>query len=181
MAANSAQIETNLEDTSSDELELFEKYYKLASNHNITFAEHMKRLLAKPKDDGEIPEGSCGIKDKFDFEDKTKLSSHFYNDVQKSGYIPSMKTLVSICIGLELDIGMANILLASLARSFKIDSRRDYAYQYILQYHSGLGIEVANTILRELGFDGDDLLGSRDNVELGCQNLLHCRLTQHIV
>ena len=151
MATNPVQNKINSVNTST-ELQLFENYYNLASNHNITFAEHMQRLIAE-----------CGIKDKFEFQEKTKLSSRFYNDVQKNGYIPSMKTLVSICIGLDLDIGMANILLASLARSFKIDSRRDYAYQYILQYHSGFGIESANAILKELGFDGDDLLGSRDN------------------
>lgn len=137
----------------SNEQKEFEKYYNLASNHNITFGQHMQKLLQE-----------CNITDKFDFQERTKLSPHFYLDIQKDNYVPSMKTLVSICIGLELDIGMANILLASLARSFKIESRRDYAYQYVIQYHSGLGIETANGVLRELGFKGDDLLGSRDNI-----------------
>lgn len=138
----------------SEELKHFEKCYELASNHNITFGKHMQKLFKER-----------GIKDKWEFEEKTKLYPQYYKKVQKEDYKPSMKTLVSICIGLELDIGMANLLLASMARSFKVDNRRDYAYQYILQYYSESGIEETNKVLEGLGFKGSDLLGSRDKEE----------------
>lgn len=70
------------------------------------------------------------------------------------------RTLISLCIGYDLDILMTTKLLHSLGLDINPYSKRDYAYTYLLTRCRGMDVESANEILKYLGFEDKYLLGT---------------------
>ena len=97
-----------------------------------------------------------------DFVSKTDLSeSMFYrikNRAEKNDP-PQRSTLISICIGYELDLAITQYLLHSLGLDFNLQNRRDYAYIFLLTQCRGKEIEECNEILKALGIEEKYLLG----------------------
>ncbi len=95
------------------------------------------------------------------FVDCTGLARHYFYDFQREGYIPMMATLVSVCMGLNLDLPTAESLLAPTKFSFNYTNRIHCAYMFLLTHYQGLCIEDCNKILRCLGInDKAHLLGT---------------------
>lgn len=97
------------------------------------------------------------------FVNRTGLHKRFYKKFISEGYIPTMKTFISMCMGFNLDLPAAESLLASLSLGFEKTDRLDCAYMFLLTHYQGFCIEDCNRILQDLGFkEAKDLLGSFD-------------------
>lgn len=95
------------------------------------------------------------------FVECTGLVRKYYGCFKKEGYIPAMKTFMSMCMGFNLDLAAAESLLASLSLGFDKTDKLHCAYMFLLTRYQGLCIEDCNTILRDLGFNQpSQLLGS---------------------
>lgn len=79
---------------------------------------------------------------------------------------PQRSTLISVCVGYDLDLMMAQSLLHSLGLGFNRFNKRDYAYTFILTRCRGKDVEECNQILKRLGIDERHWLGvhARKNV-----------------
>ena len=99
-----------------------------------------------------------------DFRGKTQLSENMLyrlrNQIDENNP-PKMQTLISVCVGYNLDIILAQDLLKSLGLGFNPHKKRDYAYTFLLTRCRGKNIFECNEILKELGIKESDYLGSR--------------------
>ena len=138
---------------SYDEWEKLEKQYKRdfekSQKHNKSFRTLIREIL-----DGETD---------MSFAYKTGLSpnmlSRLKNQLDENDP-PKMYTLVSVCVGYDLDLLMAQALLYSLRLGFNRNKRQDYAYSFLLTRCRGKGIEECNEILKELEIEPRFWLGS---------------------
>lgn len=126
----------------------FEEDFKNAQCYAESFRELINKVL--------------GNDTYLDFVSKTDLSeSMFYrikNRAEKNDP-PQRSTLISICIGYELDLAITQYLLHSLGLDFNLQNRRDYAYIFLLTQCRGKEIEECNEILKALGIEEKYLLG----------------------
>ena len=67
---------------------------------------------------------------------------------------PRMSTLISVCVGYDVNLGLAEEMLHSLGCSFNNRKVRDNAYRLLLTKCRGKDIEECNEILKELGITG---------------------------
>lgn len=144
-----------------DEWEKLEKEFirdfANSTKYNKSFREMIREIL-----DGETD---------MSFSYKTGLSpnmlSRLRNRVDKNDP-PQRSTLISVCIGYDLDLMMAQSLLYSLGLGFNRFSDRDYAYTFLLTRCRGKSIEECNEIIEKLGVSKKYWLGSyaRKNAEL---------------
>lgn len=81
--------------------------------------------------------------------------------------IPNRCTLISVCIGYNLDLMMAQALLHSLGLDFNCYNKRDYAYAFLLTRCRGKDIDECNEILKDLGLKEKDFLGYRPRKKKG--------------
>ena len=73
--------------------------------------------------------------------------------------IPNRCTLISVCVGYDLDLMMAQALLHSLGLDFNCYSQTDYAYSFLLTRCRGKDIDECNEILKDLGIEEKYWLG----------------------
>lgn len=94
---------------------------------------------------------------------KTEFSpnmlSRLKNQVDETD-LPKMYTLISVCVGYDLDLLMAQALLHSLGLGFNRNKKRDYAYSFLLTRCRGKSIQECNEILEKLGIEPKFWLGS---------------------
>lgn len=129
--------------------EQFEDSYEILCALNAPFDEKIEKIFKMRKVNAAI------------FTEKTHLHRQYYSKFRAKGYIPRMDTFISMCMGLNLDLAMAESLLASLRLGFDKTDRRHCAYIFLLTHYQGLCIEDCNKILRELGFSEEKhLLGT---------------------
>lgn len=127
----------------------FEEKYEMLRSLNEPLHEKMKKIF-------EIKKVDVGK-----FTECTQLGRHYYYKFQEPGYIPMMSALVSVCMGLNLDLPVAESLLAPTKFSFNYTNRVHCAYMFLLTQYQGLCIEDCNKILRSLGItDEASLLGT---------------------
>ena len=97
------------------------------------------------------------------FANKTELSPNMFsrirNYVSKSDP-PQRSTLMSICVGYEIDYPLAQRLFDSLGVGFSFQSKRDYAYIFLLTECRGKSVMECNEILEALGIEEKYRLGS---------------------
>lgn len=125
----------------------FEKEFNIFSGQVTTFQEQLQYLIT--------------VKNDLDGTDWTKTSLAREAGISPktivrytSGHFaPSMSTLMSICIILQLDIPQATALLTSLGFCFLGTRREHYAYMYLLQNCKGKSIDECNEILTGLHID----------------------------
>lgn len=128
----------------------FTESYKIMCKLNEPFHEKMKKIYEYKS-----------INNESEFMECTELGKGVYRKLVTKGYIPSMKTFMSMCMGLNLDLPTAESLLASLSLGFEKTDRLDCAYMFLLTHYQGLCIEDCNRILQKLGFkEAKELLGS---------------------
>lgn len=126
----------------------FEKDYANSTKYNKSF-----RTLIR-----EVLEGETDMA----FSYKTGLSpnmlSRLRNRVDEKDP-PQRNTLISVCIGYNLDLLMTQSLLYSLGLGFNRNNKRDYAYSFLLTRCRGKSIEECNEILKGLGVEERYWLG----------------------
>ncbi|MFR3119952.1 MAG: hypothetical protein ACLTOJ_21725 [[Clostridium] symbiosum] len=97
------------------------------------------------------------------FSNKTELSENMFsrlkNQVDEKDP-PQRNTLISVCVGYDLDLMMAQALLYSLGLGFNRFNKRDYAYSFLLTRCRGKSIEDCNEILKNLGVEERYYLGA---------------------
>lgn len=97
------------------------------------------------------------------FAEKTHLSENMLYRLKKQvdeKDPPQRNTLVSVCVGYNLDLMMTQALLYSLGLGFNRFSKRDYAYTFLLTRCRGKSIDECNEILKGLGIEERYWLGS---------------------
>ena len=118
-------------------------------SENKTFGEMIRKIMADKNWDST------------DFEVKTELSKKIYSDIKKSNYKPKMRIVVSICIGLKLDILKTQELLKCAGLCFSPTDKVHYAYHKLIARYYYLDIENCNRILKKLGIEKKHFLGSQ--------------------
>lgn len=128
--------------------EAFENSFSELSTHE-TFNERISRILKRKHYNSER------------FCNDTELNQNIYSCLKKIDYKPSLRIVVSICIGLQLDVFETEDLLR-LAGYVLVRTRKlDYAYSELLKESNTLTIEECNIILTNWGFKKSELLGSQ--------------------
>lgn len=101
-----------------------------------------------------------------DFSDRTGLNpnmlTRFKYYINKNDP-PKMYSLISVCVGYNVDLMTTECLLHSLGLGFNRQNKRDYAYSYLLTSCRGKNIYEANEILLYLGIEKKYCLGSHDS------------------
>lgn len=131
-------------------IEKFNRDYKLFSEYNKSFSDLMNEVLKGESEKEFMIKTGLGI----------GMMYRLKNQISKED-IPNRCTIISVCIGYDLDIMMAQTLLHSLGLDFNCYNKRDYAYAFILTECRGKNIEECNEILKALGVQEKDLLGYR--------------------
>lgn len=137
-----AQEWKELEDEFLRDLENFQKY-------NKSFTELMQDIL-----EGETANS---------FAEKTELAPNMLSRLKYrvDAKSPSQKsTIISVCVGYQLDLMMAQALFHSIGSGLNQFNRTDYAYSFLLTRCRGKDIEECNNILRKLGVETGYLLGA---------------------
>lgn len=91
------------------------------------------------------------------FTEITGMDREYYSKFRNK-YIPKMKTLVTLCIALDIEVNIVQWLLHSIGLGFKKHNKVHYAYYYLLSNYRGSDIEDCNMILKHLGIDEKDYL-----------------------
>jgi len=117
-------------------------------SENKTFGEMIRKIMADKNWDSA------------DFECETDLSKKIYSDIKKSDYKPTMRIVISICIGLKLDILKTQELLNCAGLCFAPTDKVHYAYLKLITRFEYLNIEDCNKVLKKLGIEKKYLLGS---------------------
>ena len=123
--------------------------YETSTTYNKPFSELISEIL-----DGETYTT---------FAEKTNLSANMLYRLKKQvdeKDPPQRNTLVSVCVGYNLDLMMTQALLYSLGLGFNRFSKRDYAYTFLLTRCRGKSIDECNEILKGLGIEEKYWLGS---------------------
>lgn len=123
------------------EREAFEDDYNIFSGITTDFQEQLRILMKKKNKTAEKVAEKVGI--------SPKTLSQYRN----GRYAPSMQTLMSICMVLELDIKQSTALLTSLGFCFLGTSKEHYAYLYLLDKYRKASLEKCNEVLTGLGVD----------------------------
>jgi hypothetical protein len=105
----------------------FKRDYANSTKYNKSFQTLIREIL-----EGETERS---------FADKTELSENMLyrlkNQVDEKDP-PQRSTLISVCVGYNLDLMMAQALLYSLGLGFSHNNKRDYAYSFLLTRYNGL-------------------------------------------
>ena len=94
------------------------------------------------------------------FCDCTGLEPMMFTRMNRPGYNPNMRTVMSVCVGLGLDVLTTESLLKSAGLAFSPVNRVHFAYIYLLENCKGMNIEDCNNILESFGIDKKDFLGT---------------------
>ena len=97
------------------------------------------------------------------FEEKTELTRNIYSDIKSPDYMPTMRIVISICVGLELDIFTTTELLRLSGLVLVPTNRVHYAYNYIIEKCRGMSIRECNEFLEGLEIEETHYLGSHSN------------------
>lgn len=96
-----------------------------------------------------------------DFYTNTELNRMILSDIKKNKSRPQLRTVISICVGLQLKPLQASDLIKSAGYSLSDTLYIDCVYTDIITYYSEFGISVCNDRLKELGIEEKYYLGSQ--------------------
>lgn len=126
----------------------FKRDYANSTKYNKSFQTLIREIL-----EGETDRS---------FVDKTELTENMLyrlkNQVDEKDP-PQRSTLISVCVGYNLDLMMAQALLYSLGLGFSHNNKRDYAYSFLLTRCRGKSIRECNEILTKFGIEEKYHLG----------------------
>ena len=131
-----------------EEKRAFDKEFAEASASQASYEEIVIKLMK-----------SKGI-DTLEAAALTGLNENLFKNLSKPGGTIQKRFVVSIGVGFQLDVHLTEYILESCGMRFCESSRLDKAYIYVLQNCKGKGIDECNGVLRDLGIEGKDMLGS---------------------
>ena len=100
-----------------------------------------------------------------EFYDETKISRNILKDIKTKNKRPSLKTVISICIGLHLETIESYKLIHLAGYELSDTILLDRAYSELISHYNDCGIKDCNARLRELGFEKEsELLGTQQRV-----------------
>ncbi len=137
----------------------YSEWEKVEKDFHRDFANSTKYNKSFGEMIGEVLEGESDMS----FADKTELSANMLYRLRKQvdeKDPPQRNTLISVCIGYNLDLMMTQALLHSLGLDFNRFNKRDYAYSFLLTRCRGKSINECNEILERLGIEEKYWLGS---------------------
>ena len=129
--------------------------YRQSINESLfdckNFGEHM-RLLIKEKG-----------WDTVEFSEWTGLNNTMFSRIKRDDYMPDKRIFATLCVAFEL--GMFEVMRIIQFTKITVLQKDDLLqkYFYVIDCHRGKAIEECNDILRALGVEEKDLLGSRKN------------------
>lgn len=126
----------------------FEKLYNKLSTQE-TFKQKMEKIL---KDRHYNATSFCNA---------TELNRNIYSNIKKEEYKPSLRIVVSICVGLKLNVFDAEYLLQLAGYVLVRTKKLDFAYSILLENSREWDITECNNKLKEWGFKENDFLGSQ--------------------
>lgn len=138
---------------SYDEWEKLEKQYKNDFEKSQKYNKSFRTLIR------EILDGETDMSFAYKTELSLNMLSRLKNQVDETDP-PKMYTLISVCVGYDLDLLMAQALLHSLGLGFNRNKKQDYAYSFLLTRCRGKSIQECNEILEKLGIEPKFWLGS---------------------
>lgn len=125
----------------------FEEEYNLTSDAQKTYGQIIAGIMKKKEIDAKKAE------------ELTRLNRKLFKNLDEPGGSIKKRFVVSIAVGFGLDVHMTEYILESCGMRFNTNDRLDKAYIYIIENYKGCSIDDCNGILRDLGVDGDDMLG----------------------
>jgi transcriptional regulator with XRE-family HTH domain len=129
----------------------FNEEYTLEGKLDIPFSKLMEKIFIEK----DVTSGK-------DFAEITGLDRTYYSRFRSEGYKPAMKTLITVCMSLNIDVLKVLKLLDSIGAGFKKDNKTHYAYYYLVLKYQGEDIENCNIILERLGINEVDFLGVKE-------------------
>lgn len=143
--------------------EVIEKYeeeqeQQIISRYNEDYSNSQKMI----KPFKEIFADIVGTDTPAEFEEKTGLRGQMLSTLKKwvNRETPSSKgTIVSVCVGYNVGLPIAQELLRSQGSSFNPHSKRDSAYIMLLTECRGKTVEECNEILKKIGIKKTFRLG----------------------
>ncbi len=96
-----------------------------------------------------------------DFYTNTELNRTILSDIKKNKSRPQLRTVITICIGLQLEPLQSLELIQSAGYALSNTLYIDRAYTDIITYYSEFGISACNDRLKELGIEEKHYLGSQ--------------------
>lgn len=125
----------------------FEREYQLTVDTQKTYGQIILGIMAKKGIDAKKAEELTG------------LSRTLFNNLAKPEGVILKRFIISLSMGFGLDVHSTEYILESCGIRFNTNSRLDRAYIHLIEEHKGKDIGTCNTILKELGVGGNDLLG----------------------
>lgn len=94
-----------------------------------------------------------------DFMNKTGLSKDMYYNIQNQSMPHKKRTIVSVCVGYDAGVQIAEELLQSQGSHFNPHSKTDSAYILLLTEYRGKSVDECNELLKRLEIEKADWLG----------------------
>lgn len=143
---------------SYDEWIAMEKQFKKDYENSTTYNKSFRQLI------NEILEGENYLS----FQCKTGFSPNMFYRLKN--YIdekqpPKKATIMTICVGYDLDLMMAQSILHSLGVDFNRFNKADYAYTFLLTRCRGKNYSECNEILKKLGISKGYWLGATERTK----------------
>jgi len=134
----------------NDEMQFsdFEAEYQLSLSINKTFQEQISLIMKKKHWNSSV------------FTEKTGLDYMTYNRVMQGKNL-EIKTVISRCLGLKLNIGITQELLKLKGHALSPVDRVHIAYSYLIENYKNMDIEQANELLSDWGIEKKHFLGSQ--------------------
>ena len=149
-------------------LEMYKKEfqfdYEYTNRHTKSFSAIMKEIIEKEeatyfKADGKKIHKK--ISDRNTFAEATGLGPSTYDRIKSDSdsYVPSLKTLMTLCMVYQLNMTMVRELRRSYGYDFNAKDRTHQAYIYLLVCCRGKSLYYCNQVLRILGVEEKYYLG----------------------
>ena len=126
----------------------FERGFEMSLSINKTFYEKITTIFKKENWNAKT---FCAL---------TGLEAIFFTRMNRPGYKPNIRTLMAVCVALQLDVLTAANLLKSVGLAFSPECRVHQAYIFLLKNCKGMSIGKCNKILLSFKIDKKDLLGT---------------------
>lgn len=96
-----------------------------------------------------------------EFYTNTELNRTILSDIKKNKSRPQLRTVISICVGLQLEPMQASDFIKSSGYNLSSTLYIDCVYADIITHYSEFGISACNDRLKELGIEEKYYLGSQ--------------------
>jgi len=96
------------------------------------------------------------------FCERTGLNKTVLSDIKSAKGKTTIRIAISICVGFGLNISKTEEMLRYAGLSFIMTDPVHFKYYYLITHYQRIGIVNGNKLLRILGMEQKDLLGSQE-------------------